>query len=122
MAEDLAVPFTSEHDSDETPRADVLMIGRLGSKVARRELPSGDAITVFSVIVDRPRHAIRGQVKVDTIACQASRSRIADRVARLEPGVLIRVEGVLRRRFWRAGGSLASAMEVDVMALRILEH
>lgn len=116
------MPFSHEPDTDDTPRAEVLMIGRLGSKVTQRELPSGDAITVFSVIVDRPRHAIRGQVKVDTIACQASRARIADRVARLDPGVLIRVEGVLRRRFWRSGGSLASAMEVDVVALRILER
>lgn len=98
----------------------MLIVGRLGSRVTRRELPSGDEITVFSVVIDRPRNAVRGQVKVDTIACQASRARVADRVSRLEPGTLVRVEGSLRRRFWRAGGSLASAMEVDAASIRVL--
>lgn len=88
--------------------------------MSERELPSGDRIVVFSVVVDRPARAIRGSVRVDTIACQATRARVADRVARLEPGTVVRVEGSLRRRFWRAGAALASAMEVDAAAVAVL--
>lgn len=101
-------------------RNEVVLIGRLGARVTERILPSGDAITAFSVVIDRPRTAVRGAVTVDTIACQASRSRVAARVARLEPGTLVRVEGALRRRFWRSGGGLASAMDVEVASVAIV--
>lgn len=109
-------------DSQQPARSrnEVTLIGRLGSRVSERELPSGDRIVVFSVVVDRPARAVRGTVRVDTIACQATRTRVAERIARLEPGTLVRVEGALRRRFWRTGSALASAMEVDAASVSIV--
>lgn len=78
-----------------------------------RELPSGDVITVFTVVIDRPRS--RGsRVAVDAIPCQAMRASVRAKVGRLDPGTQVEVEGRLRRRFWRSGAGLGSALEVDV--------
>jgi single-strand DNA-binding protein len=100
--------------------AGVVLVGRLGSRVAVRELPSGDVVTVFTIVVDRAP-ASRGTasaVKVDAIACQAFRAAVVNRLDRLEPGQWVRAEGTLRRRFWRAGAGLGSAMEVEVSRLQ----
>jgi single-strand DNA-binding protein len=102
-------------------RNEVHVVGRMGSRITSRELPSGDVITAFSVVVDRPKSAIHGTTKVDTIACQTSRPRLASTLSRIEPGTVIEVQGALRRRFWRAGAGLGSVMEVEaarVTALR----
>jgi single-strand DNA-binding protein len=99
--------------------AEVAVVGRLGSRVDRRELPSGDCVTVFTVIVDRPPGARPpgSRVSVDAIACQAFRATVVRRLAGLEPGTWVRAEGRLRRRFWRTGAGLGSAMEVEVSRL-----
>jgi single-strand DNA-binding protein len=96
---------------------EVRVSGRLGTQVQVRMLPSGDEITVFSVVVDRPAREWRGVTRVDTIACVTSRTQIATRVQAWKPGLWVEVSGVLRRRFWRGGGGLGSAMELDVRRL-----
>ena len=96
---------------------EVRLIGRLGSTTEQRQLPSGDVIAVFSVVVDRPVREQWGRTKVDTIACQAMRPVIIARLALVDPGQWVKVEGVLRRRFWRGGSGLASSMEVEVRQL-----
>lgn len=87
-----------------------------------RELPSGDVVTVFTIVVDRPRasRAAVSTVKVDAIACQAFRAGVVNGLARLEPGQWVRAEGTLRRRFWRSGAGLGSAMEVEVSRLQAM--
>lgn len=105
---------------EEATVSSVHLIGRLGSTVHDRELPSGDVVSTFTVVVDRgggPR-AGASKVRVDAIPCQAFRTALRSRVARLEPGTLVEVEGELRRRFWRSPGGLGSALEVDVSRLR----
>lgn len=103
-----------------TSRADVLLIGRLGARVDERTLPSGDTVTVFTVVIDRGRGGSRqgSSVKVDAIACQAFRAPVVRRLGTLEPGQWVQVEGTLRRRFWRSGTALGSAMEVEVSRIR----
>ncbi len=101
---------------------EVRLVGRLGSTIAERELPSGALLTSFSVIVDRSAREIHGRTKVDTIACQTTRPSIAARAHKAIPGQMVEVVGSLRRRFWRAGASLASATEVDVVRLRVIKE
>lgn len=113
----------------------VSVIGRLGARHQTRELPSGLEITSFTVIVDRApenkgrkgkneKGAVsgnsggRGAVTVDSIACVTSRTRVRDCVDRWEPGTVVEIEGSLRRRFWRSGAGLGSAMDVDVRTMR----
>lgn len=103
--------------------AHVVLVGRLGSSIEERELPSGDTVTTFTVVVDRAVERGRGggtrtAVKVDAIACQTFRSPVVRRLGTLEPGQWVQAEGTLRRRFWRTGAALNSIMEVDVSSLR----
>jgi single-strand DNA-binding protein len=92
--------------------------GRLGKSVVQRTLPSGDVITIFSVIVDREQREIVGKASVDTIPCQTHRLSIATKVSTWQSGSEITVSGVLRRRFWKGPHGLGSALEVEVRALK----
>lgn len=110
--------MTTASPTAHTPSsASVVLVGRLGTRIDERVLPSGDVITVFTIVVDRPR-AAAGKVRVDSIPCQSGRAGVVRRLASIEPGEWVRAEGVLRRRFWRAGAGLGSAMEVDVSRLQ----
>ena len=101
-------------NADLPTSSSVTIVGRLGSTIVERELPSGDTVTTFTVIVDRAR-ARGSRVVVDAIPCQAFLVRLRSAVGRLEPGTLVEVHGTLRRRFWRSGTGLGSALEVDVV-------
>jgi single-strand DNA-binding protein len=92
--------------------------GRLGKSVVQRTLPSGDLITIFSVIVVRSDREIIGKTTVDTIPCQTHRVSIANKVCNWQSGTEICVSGVLRRRFWQGPNGLGSALEVEVRALK----
>jgi single-stranded DNA-binding protein len=78
---------------------EVRLIGRLGTSVDSRELPSGTILTSFSVIVDRPPREVHGRTKVDTIACQTTRASIVTRLGKVEAGDTVEIMGTLRRRF-----------------------
>lgn len=101
---------------------EVRLVGRLGSSMDVRELPSGTSLTNFSVVIERSAREIHGRTKVDTIACQTTRTALATRVSRLEPGQEIEIVGALRRRFWKSGTGLASATEVDVRQLNVVRR
>lgn len=95
----------------------VILVGRVSGEVVERELPSGDHLATFRLVV--PREAPPpGRPRVDTIdvACWSGRTR---RVAgRLGEGAVVAVEGALRRRFFVAGAGRASRYEVEAQRLR----
>lgn len=96
--------------------SETTIVGRLGARVERRVLPSGDAVTTFTVVVDRPARDRPG-AHIDAIACQTFKPVVARRLESLVEGDWVRVEGTLRRRFWRSGAGLGSAMEVEARRL-----
>lgn len=105
-------------DGESGEQSSVTVVGRLGSRVEERVLPSGDVVSVFTVVVERPARARRpGGPAVDSIPCQSFRSSVSRRLAALQAGDLVRVEGHLRRRFWRTSAGLGSALEVDAVSL-----
>ena len=91
----------------------VVLVGRVSAAPESRELPSGDRVVTFRVIVDRPpaRERARRQVDVIDVACWSKRTqRTANALA---PDTGVRVEGSLRRRFFAAGAATASRYEVE---------
>lgn len=108
--------MTRSTSTDPSTSSSVTVVGRLGGAVVERDLPSGDTVTTFTVVVDRPR-ARSSRVMVDAIPCQAFTARLRTAVGRLEPGTLVEVQGTLRRRFWRSPAGLGSALEVDVVRI-----
>ena len=125
---------------------EVHLVGRVSSEPEERELPSGDVVVLFRLVVPRPAPGrkrpgagkpapsaggatatappmatpatLTSPVRVDTIdiACWGRRARSS--AARLRPGDHAEVSGALRRRFFRAGGAAASRYEVDATAVR----
>ena len=92
----------------------VKLVGRVSAVGEPRELPSGDVVVM---VVSRPPRRARGAT-VDTIdvACWSARARRA--ASRCAVGDEVEVEGSLRRRFFRAGGGVASRYEVEASAVK----
>jgi len=96
----------------------VTLVGRVSAPAEHRTLPSGDELVSFRVVVDRsPAARRRSKQTVDTFECTAWSSRLRRRALRLSAGDRVKVDGELRRRFSRAGGSPVSWVSVDVAAV-----
>ena len=98
----------------------VQLVGRVSGEPQERELPSGDRIVTFVVVVDR--HQPRGRQRVDVIDCVAWGGRVRRSVSRWCEGDVCEVEGALRRRFYRAGGGTVSRVEVEVDTARLIRR
>ena len=103
----------------------VVLVGRVSREPDEKELPSGDVLVLFSVIVDRPhsrRPVPEGTrvVTTDTIDCVAWPAGVRRTAGRFLPGDVVRVEGTLHRRFWRGEGGATSKYEVEVATVKRL--
>jgi single-strand DNA-binding protein len=101
---------------------EVRLVGRLSREPEARELPSGDVVWTFRVVVARPPAASRPHQTVDALECCVWGGRVKRSVASWHAGDVVSVEGSLRRRFFRAGGAAASVVEVEVSAGRVVRR
>lgn len=104
---------------------EVHVVGRVSSVAQERELPSGDVLATWRVVVERPapRRAAPEGVRlpsVDTVTCVAWTARLRRSAAGLAVGDVVEVHGALRSRYWRAAGGLGSRTEVEVERVRRL--
>lgn len=88
---------------------EVRIRGRLSGDPVERELPSGDPVLTFRLVVAR-----EGTSRVDTLDCAVFRGDLRRKLARWGSGDVLEVAGALRRRFFRSGGSPASRYEIEV--------
>jgi len=106
--------------ADEAGANEVLLTGRVSGEPQERELPSGDRVVQFRVVVRRatPRPPGGGsRASVDTIDVSCWTKALQRKALRCVAGDAVTVHGALRRRFWRAPGGPASRYEVEVTAL-----
>jgi single-strand DNA-binding protein len=105
---------------------EVALVGRVSAQAEERTLPSGDVLVSWRLVVERPpsrRQPPEGTrpVTVDTIDCVAWSGGVRRTATGFAAGDVVRVEGALRRRFWRAGaGGPASRYEVEVQTAKRL--
>jgi single-strand DNA-binding protein len=108
-------PVAVEHANE------VHLVGRLSAEPVARELPSGDVVITFRLVVARDptqRGSGSRSPTVDTIDC-AAWTRSAQRSLRSRTaGDLLEVHGALRRRFWRGPTGPASRSEVEAATVR----
>lgn len=92
---------------------EVRLQGRISGDPQERDLPSGDAVVVFRIVVDRPSG---GRATHDTIDCAAYSGRLRRSILRWTHGDVVQVGGSLHRRFFRAGAGAGpvSRYEVEV--------
>ena len=100
---------------------EVILVGRLAQEPQERELPSGDVLCTFRLVVDRAG-AARSRQTVDAVECVAWSPRLRRTVGTWRPGDVVRVEGALRRRFFRTSGSVASRVEVEAVRARVVRR
>ncbi|WP_153397374.1 single-stranded DNA-binding protein [Ornithinicoccus halotolerans] len=113
-------------------RNEVHLTGRVSGAPVERELPSGDTVVSFRVVVtrspgrgsrrtgDRTRDRAGGRPQQDTldVACWSARTRAS--ALRLPDGQRVELQGTLRRRFYRTPAGPASRYEVHAVRLRRL--
>jgi single-strand DNA-binding protein len=102
-------------------RNEVVLVGRLTAAAEERELPSGDALVSWRIVVDRPpvqRTDGRRSPTVDALDCITWRKAVARSVLTWQVGDTIEVSGALRRRFWRSERGPVSRTEVEVIRAR----
>ncbi|MGO1166044.1 MAG: single-stranded DNA-binding protein [Janibacter sp.] len=90
----------------------VELTGRVSGGPTTRELPSGDELVTLRLVVARA-----GGGPVDTIDCACWTAAARRAAGRFQDGDRARVEGALRRRFFRTVGGPASRYEVEVRRL-----
>lgn len=95
----------------------VVLRGRLAGSPSFRELPSGDVLAVFRLVVPRPP---TDRVRVDTLECLSGVPKVHKALHRAEAGVQIQVCGSLRRRFWRTPSGPASRYAVEVATIKVI--
>jgi single-strand DNA-binding protein len=96
----------------------VSLLGRLAADPEPRDLPSGDLLLTFRLVVDRPGTAASQRRQVDTIECAAWTGRVQRAVRSWSAGDVVSVEGHLRRRFRRSEAGATSRVEVEVTKAR----
>ncbi len=105
------------------PVNELRLVGRLGAPAEVKELPSGDELVTWRLVVDRPRGTRRlpegaRPATVDTLDCVGWSAAIKRSSQSWTAGDVLEVQGALRRRFYRAGAGVASRYEVEATVVR----
>ena len=91
---------------------DVLLRGRVSSIAVEKELPSGDKVVEFRLIVTRDK-----QSGVDTLDIGAWSSKARRTALTLTPDQWVEVSGSIHRRFWSGPTGLASRWQVEAVEI-----
>ena len=87
---------------------DCLLRGRVSAQATDRELPSGEHVVEFRLIVTRAQR--EGVDTLDIAAWSAKSRRTA---LSLKPGEWVEISGAVRRRFWQGPAGLASRWQIE---------
>jgi single-strand DNA-binding protein len=101
----------SEKKSDEEldySLNDLMLRGRVSAQAVEKELPSGDKVVEFRLIVSRLE---RGGV--DTLDIAAWSSKMRRSALTLKEGEWIEISGSIHRRFWSGPTGVASRWQVE---------
>lgn len=94
----------------------VTLVGRVSSTGEVVELPSGDRLTRFRIVVPRVKPVTK--TTVDAIDCVSFKSNVQAKIMKLQLDDTVEINGELRRRFWQTGSGVASRVEVEVSSLK----
>jgi len=92
---------------------DLLLRGRVSAPAIEKELPSGDKLVEFRLIVSRDT----GE-GVDTLDIAAWSAKSRRSALSLKGDEWIEVSGSVHRRFWKGASGLASRWQVEAIEIR----
>jgi single-strand DNA-binding protein len=87
---------------------DLMLRGRVSAQAVEKELPSGDKVVEFRLIVSRLE---RGGV--DTLDIAAWSSKMRRSALTLKEGEWVEISGSIHRRFWSGPTGVASRWQVE---------
>ena len=91
---------------------DLLLRGRVSAEATTKELPSGDKVVEFRLIVSRAER--KG---VDTLDIAAWSAKSRKTALSLKPDQWVEISGSIHRRFWQSPGGLASRWQVEAIEI-----
>jgi single-strand DNA-binding protein len=91
---------------------DCLLRGRVSAEAVDRELPSGEHVVEFRLIITRDERE-----GVDTLDIAAWSQKNRRSALSLKPGEWIEVSGSVRRRFWQGPAGLASRWQIEATSI-----
>lgn len=99
-------------ESEETDLSlnDLLLRGRVSAAATTKELPSGDKVVEFRLIVTR-----ENREGVDTLDIAAWSAKSRKTALSLASGEWVEISGAIHRRFWQSPGGLASRWQVEAL-------
>jgi len=86
---------------------DLLLRGRVSAPATSKELPSGDKVVEFRVIVTRSERE-----GVDTLDIAAWSAKCRKTALSLKPDEWIEISGSITRRFWQSPTGVASRWQI----------
>ena len=92
----------------------VYLTGRVSGEPVEKSLPSGDMVIEFRVVVERD-----DREGVDTLDIASWKPNLRKRAIKFQDQDWVSIEGVIRRRFWKAGNSIASRWQVEARQLEL---
>ena len=91
---------------------DLLLRGRVSAQATERELPSGDKVVEFRLIVSREKRE-----GVDTLDIAAWSSKSRRSALSLKPQEWVEVSGSIHRRFFKGAHGVASRWQVEAVEI-----
>jgi single-strand DNA-binding protein len=91
---------------------DVVLRGRVSQEAKEKELPSGDKVVEFRLIVTRDK-----QSGVDTLDIASWSAKSRRTALSLTPDEWVEVSGSIHRRFWSSPTGLASRWQVEALEI-----
>ena len=86
----------------------VLLRGRISTLAIEKELPSGDKVCEFRIVIARTN-----EEGFDAIDISAWSSKLRRTALALKSDQWVEVTGSIKRRFWRGATGLASRWQID---------
>ena len=103
------------------PVNEVYLVGRVTSLAIEKELPSGDKVVEFRVVIGRAKSTSStrslksrtGKKEVDSLDIAAWSTKTRKAALSLKVDTWVEIHGAVRRRFWQAPSGLASRWQVE---------
>lgn len=108
MAATKTKKFAGKGEEVDYSLNDVLLRGRVSTEAVSRQLPSGDTVVEFRLIVTRAER--EGVDTLDIAAWSAKMRKVAQS---LKADQWIEVSGSVHRRFWQSPGGVASRWQIE---------
>jgi single-strand DNA-binding protein len=104
--------ISAEAEEIDLSLNDLLLRGRVSAAATTKQLPSGDKVVEFRLIITR-----ESREGVDTLDIAAWSAKSRKTALTLGADEWVEISGAIHRRFWQSPGGLASRWQVEALEI-----